>query len=206
MATATTKSPGAGGAVATILEEIRDTASTVGTAGVPSANANTIQGISGGTPVAVSAGGTEIEVVLSLDTAAYASGDLLADTQEIALAVAANGGRALLQSIQLLDESNQSAAFTLHFLTANTSFGTENSAPTITATNMRDSIGIVDVGTGDWRTIGATCRVASLKNIGLGLKAGAGTRSIYFAVVNGTGTPTYTAAALRLKFTLLWEA
>ena len=183
-----------------------DNSPVVGTAGVPSADVSTVQGISGATPVAVSSGGTEIILTLSLDTSAYASGDLLADTQEIALAVGSNGGKALLQSIQLLDESNQGVAFTMHFMAAATSFGTENVAPSISAAAMRDAIAIVDIGVGDWRAVGSTCKVANLKNIGAGIKASAGNRSVYVAVVNGSGTPTFAASALQLRMTFLWEA
>jgi hypothetical protein len=45
--------------------------------------------------------------------------------------------------------------------------------------------------------------VACIRNLGLLLKAGASTTSIYIAAVNGTGTPTYGASDLVLQIGLL---
>lgn len=151
----------------------------------------------------VGAAGDVVDVTLSLDTSAYASGDLLADTQNFT-GVRVAGGRALLQSVTVIDEDDQGAAFTLFFLSANNSLGTENSAPSISDANARDILGWVDVFTSDYKDLGGV-RVASVKPIGLELKAASGSTNLYVAAVNGTGTPTYSAAGLRLKLGLEWS-
>jgi len=50
-----------------------------------------------------------IEVILSLNTSQYASGDVLADTQEVAAAFA-NGHPAVLYSLQVIDEDDQAGS------------------------------------------------------------------------------------------------
>jgi len=68
------------------------------------------------------------EVSLTLDNnTQYASGDLLADTQEIA-SVCVGGRPVILYSIRLLDKDDQGGELDLLFLESNTDMGTENSA------------------------------------------------------------------------------
>lgn len=137
-----------------------------------------------------------VSVALSLDTSAYASGDLLADTQSFT-GVRVNGGRAALQSLTVIDEDDQGVAFTVYFLSANNTFGSENSAPSISDASARDILGWVDVTTADYKDLGGV-KVACVKNIGLLLEAAGGSQLVYLAVVNGTGTPTFTASGVRL--------
>lgn len=136
-----------------------------------------------------------IDFTLSLDTSAYASGDLLAESQSIASVMRAADKTAILQSLVLNDKDDQGAAFTLYFLNANVSMGTENSAPSISDTNADSILGWVDIATTDWKDLGGT-RVASIRNIGLLLKPVSGGTNIYIAAVNGSGTPTFSASGI----------
>ncbi len=147
--------------------------------------------------------GDLIDVLLTVDTLAYSAGDVLADTQAINNAVRVNGGRALLQSVTIIDEEDQGAAFTLIFLSANNSLGIENAAPSITDLSSRDILGWVDIGTSDYKDLGGT-RVASVKGIGLLLEAASASTTLYIAVINGSGTPTYPSPGLRVKLGLIW--
>lgn len=148
--------------------------------------------------------GTLADLTLSLDTNAYSDGDLLADTQELANAVRISGGRALLQSLHVLDEDDQGVALDVVFLSANNTLGTENSAPTVSDANARDILGIVRVGAGDFIDLGGS-RSATLSGLGLALKAAEGSTSLYVAAITRGGSPTYTAAGIRLKFGLIWD-
>lgn len=144
-----------------------------------------------------------IDVTLSLDTSVYASGDLLADTQEIVGAVSTKGGSALLHSVTVLDEDDQGVAFDLHFLQNSTSLGTENSAPSITDANARSNFMCrVPIATGDYTDIGGF-RVATVGNQNKIIKAASGSTSIYVAAINGSGTPTFTASGLKLRIGLI---
>jgi hypothetical protein len=144
------------------------------------------------------------DVTLTLDTAAYASGDVLADTQEIVNAVREAGGTGILQSLTVIDEANQGVAFTVYLLDANQAMGAENAAPTIADTPARDFLGYVDVFTSDYKDLGGV-RVATIRGIGLPLKAESGSTSLYVAAVNGTGTPTFASGELRLRLGLLLD-
>ena len=141
---------------------------------------------------------TVFDVTLSLDTSAYASGDLLADTQIMDGFFRKTDGTGVVQSIQIIDEDDVGAAFDIYFLTSNVTMGTENSVPTISDANSRSVLGPISVVTGDYKDLGGV-KVASVRGISLPVKAVSGTDDLYVAVVNGTGTPTYTASGVRLR-------
>ena len=150
----------------------------------------------------VGASDTCITVTATLDTSAYSSGDLLFDSTEIAAAVRANGGHCVLQSITITDIDDQKTAHTLVFLNAATDMGAANSAPDPDDTELLTIIGHVPVVAADWVDMG-TGSVACIRNIGLGLKAGASTTSLWVAGINGTGTPTHSASGLKISLYLM---
>lgn len=139
-----------------------------------------------------------VDVTLTLDTSAYADGDVLADTQVVAGALRYTDAFAELRSILVLDEDDQGVALDLIFFDANVSLGTENGAPAITDANARSILGLVSVAAADFKDLGGS-RIASLKNVGLVLKAASGTRNVYVAAITRGGTPTYTASGLKLR-------
>jgi len=145
-----------------------------------------------------------ISVTLSLDTSAYASGDLLADTQAISNAVRVLGGQAVLQSIMVIDEDDVGAAFSIYILGANNTMGTENSAPSISDANARAIQAIVDIATTDYKDLGGV-KVANIRGIGAVVEAASDSKDLYVSVVNGTGTPTYTASGIKLVLGFLQD-
>lgn len=151
-----------------------------------------------------SSGLAVLEVTLSLDTAAYADGDVLADTQTVTNAFKIPGGRMILQSVTVLDEDDQGQAFDLIFLDTNNSLGTENAAVSITDANARRIFGRVSIAAGDYYDLVAN-RIATVTNIGLVLAAATGSRSLFLGAVS-RGTGTYTASGIKLKLGVMWEA
>lgn len=149
-------------------------------------------------PLPVATPVSHVDVTLSLDTSAYTAGDVLADTQVVTNAMRANDSLGILQSVVAIDEDDQGAAFDLHFFSANGSLGTENAAPSTADADARTWLGKVSIGTGDWIDLGGV-RVASIANIGLAVKPASGTRNLYVGVINGSGTPTYTASGIKLR-------
>lgn len=146
--------------------------------------------------------GPDVDVVnltLSLDTSAYASGDLVADTQEIVGAASVAGGHVILDSIVIIDEDDQGVALNFVFSQVVTSFGTENSAPNISDANALFVCGHVAFATTDYVDIG-TSKIGTKANINLPMELASGATSLFVAVVNGTGTPTFTATGLKIKF------
>jgi hypothetical protein len=146
-----------------------------------------------------------VAVTLSTDTSAYASGDLIADTQQIDAFFRKADGTGVINSINIIDEDAQGVALYIIFMSTTTSLGAENSAPNITDANLTAGFqGIISVATSDYVTISGT-KVATIRNIGLPVKAVSGTDDIYIAVLNATGTPTFTAAGLEMRIGVLLD-
>lgn len=142
-----------------------------------------------------------IDVTFSPDTSALAAGDLAADTQEIANAFDMADQIGVLDSLILFDEDDNGTApnLDIYFLDSSGSLGTENAAPSATDAVARTVLGKVSVVTADWTDLGGA-KCATIKNVGLIIKAASGTRSLYAAVVCGaTTTPTFTAAGLKAR-------
>jgi len=140
-----------------------------------------------------------ITITCSLDTSAYASGDVLFDTQEIANAVRNNGETCILQSIHVVDIDDQKVEMDLVFFNANTSLGIENAAPDIDDTEVLTTLGVVNVK--NYVDLGEAS-TATVTGIGLPLKAGAATTSLWVAGIT-RGTPTHTASGLQISFGFL---
>jgi hypothetical protein len=141
---------------------------------------------------------TLIDLTLSLDTAAYASGEVLAATQEIPGAVAFSGGAVALHSILVIDKDDQGQGFDLVFFDSDVALGPENGALTITDLDATKILGIVPIVAGDFMDLGGS-RVASLKGVGLVLRAANGSKSVWVAAIS-RGTGTYTAVGILLRF------
>lgn len=139
-----------------------------------------------------------LDVTLSTDTAIYADGDLLADTQSIANAFLKAGGTLVLNSVLVYDEDDQGVAMDLVFLSAANTLGTENAAPSITDALARDIVGKLSIATGDYTDLGGV-RVAQKTDLNMILKAAGTSRILYVAAITRGGTPTYTASGIRLK-------
>lgn len=142
---------------------------------------------------------TVVKVVFTLDTAIYAAGDLLADTQAIAGAFRAAGLTSKLAGVVILDKDDQAAAeMDLVFLADNTSLGTENAAPTISDTNAEKIIATKKIAATDFLDCGG-CKVATtMFSPPLDLWALAGTSA--FCGLITQGTPTQTASGIVVQF------
>lgn len=147
---------------------------------------------------------TLFDVTLSLDTSIYASGDVLADTQVLTSLFRISDGTGVLQSIQIIDQDDQKAAFDVYYLSANVAMGTENSAPSISDANAVNVVGPFSVAVADYKDLGGVS-VAKISGIGQAIKPATGTSNGYIAVVNGTGTPTYTASGVKLRLGVLLD-
>ena len=140
-----------------------------------------------------------VDVTFSLDTSAYGSGDLIADSQVITNACPSEDVPAVLHSVVIVDEDDQKSAIDLVFFDANVSMGTENSAPSIADANARNCLGVVSIAAADYKDFGGVS-VATKDAIGKVVKPASGTRNVYVAIVSNASTPTYTASGLRGRF------
>jgi len=153
-------------------------------------------------PFAVGGHSVVKEVTLSLDTNAYASGDVLAATQEVASALRLSGGSGILHSMVVLDKDDQGEALDVVFLNANGSIGTENAAVSVSDAVADTIIGVVEVAAGDFVDL-ANSQIACKSSLGIVLKVASGT-SLYVAAIS-RGTGTYTAAGITLKVGIIQD-
>lgn len=155
-------------------------------------------------PLPVTTASRIVDVTLSLDiSAAYASGDVLADTQVVSNALRIINGNGLLNSVVVLDEDNQNQALDLVFLSSNVSIGTENSAVSVTDANARNILGIVRINSYDWISLGGV-GVATITGLTLGLQAASGSPDLYLAAITRS-TPTHTASGIRLRLNIITD-
>lgn len=140
-------------------------------------------------------GASDIVVTITptLAAEAHSAGDLLFDSTEIANAVRVAAGTAIVQSITVVDKGDQKPEINLLFANAATDFGTLGAAPDPDDTEAATVIGVVNVPSGDYVDLGGAS-VATVSNVGLLLKAGAATTSLYLAgIAVGTPTPASTS-------------
>lgn len=134
------------------------------------------------------------------DTNALAEGDVAFATQEVAGFSTAADITSILQSVTISCVDDQAIGIDLIFFNANTSLGTENSAPDIDDTEVLTVIGRVQVGAGSFYDLG-TSTMACVYGIGLPMKAGTG-GSIWMAGI-ARGAPTYASGHLQIKLGVL---
>lgn len=152
---------------------------------------------SDGATVPVSTSGDVITATPTLDTVAYASGDVLFNPVALTNAARVNGGALILQSLTILDKDDQGAAMDLFMSQANNNLGTINTAPNISDTNAENLHYVGQIAATDWIDLGG-CRVATLRNIGLQVEAAAGSRDVFLCAIT-RGTPTHTAAGIVIR-------
>lgn len=141
------------------------------------------------------------DLTLSLDTNAYADGDVLADRQELASVGLIAGAGGVIQSVLVLDEDDQAQALDIVFLNSDVTLGTENSAVTISDENARSIVGVVEVGTDDYVDL-AGSQIAHKENLGIGFQCASAATSLYVGAIS-RGTGTYTASGIRLKISIM---
>lgn len=144
-------------------------------------------------------------ITMSTDTGAYASGDLIADTQQFDAFFRKADGTGVINTITVTEKDAQGAAFYVIIHRTSTSMGTENSAPNITDANLVAGIQhIVAFATTDFVTVSGT-KIATKANLGLPVMAVSGTDDLYFSILNSTGTPTYASGEIQLGIGVLLD-
>lgn len=144
------------------------------------------------------------EITLTLDASVgYASGDVLAATQEITDAMRANGGTGVVHSLVVLDRDDQGVAMDIMFLKTNVSVGTENAAISITDANADEVLGIVEITAGDFVDL-VNSQLVTKTNVGLTVGADTGSKSLFLAALS-RGAASYTSWGITAKVGLLLD-
>ena len=158
-----------------------------------------IPGTANGLQVVTAA--TVIDLTLSLDTDAYADGDVLAAAQELALAVRASGSTGVIQSIVVIDQDDQAQALDIVISDSTITLGTENSAVSISDADAAKILGIVEVSTSDYVNL-VNSQLATKTNLGIVIMPDSA--SLYISAIS-RGTGTYSASGIVLRFGILTD-
>lgn len=139
-----------------------------------------------------------IDVTLSCDTGILGAGEVIADSQEILGALRHKGDATELRSIVVIDEDDQGTAIDVIFMRAAKVLGAENSTPSISDADSREIVGRVSIAAADFTDLGGA-REATKPNVALVMKGALDSNSLWVGAITRSGTPTYTAAGLKLR-------
>ena len=100
-----------------------------------------------------------IQVTPTLDTSAYADGDILFDTTEIPDAVIGLGGCSKLVSVAITNKQGDITPMTMYFQQAARGMGTANAAMDVVSANTvhAKQLGYIEAPTDSWKDMGSTC-------------------------------------------------
>ena len=135
-----------------------------------------------------------------LNNDAYDAGDVVFDATVITGAIRVSGGSAMLQSIVVTDKDDQKAQLRLVFFDSAVTFGTADSAPSLSDADSLKCVGHVEILAADYVDYGGVS-IVSMGAIGKLMKA-SGSANLYVAAMT-SGTPTYTTGGLQLRFGFL---
>lgn len=143
------------------------------------------------------------KLTFSADTSAMADNDVIAAPQEIPGFFRSTGGIAYIHSIVLADKADQAQDVEFIFLNADGSIGAENAAYAPTDAVLETITGTFLVATTDYSdaTNGQT---VTKTNLGLMVKAAAGSDSLWVGAVCRSGTPTYAADSLIINLGVMY--
>lgn len=140
----------------------------------------------------------QVSVTLSLDTAIYANGDVLAATQRIDGFFSGPKANGIIRSVVVLDKDNQGTALDLIFLGSNVVLGAENAAISIADADAESVQGVLSVAAADFLAM-INSKVAPKHSLAIPVKGASDTDAFFIAAVVRSGTPTYSASGIVLQ-------
>ncbi len=146
--------------------------------------------------------GSLITLTPTLDTAIYADADVLFVPVELQNVVLDTKGLAKLRTLVVQDLADQKQAIDLLFFTEDPgNLGAANAALAMSDAEFGPFIGHVRVAAADY--VSGNANAYATKQLDMLLGAKVKSKSLWVAGVVRSGTPTYAADSLTLKF--LWE-
>ena len=133
-----------------------------------------------------------ITVTPTIETSTIDANDVLFNPIEVPFAVSDAGGRSILQSICLIDQTNTAVdagvQIDLVFTQDSTNLGTLDAAVSCADTVLDGILGIVNVAAGDYVYM-INVQIATKNDIGLVLLSASSSKSIYVGgIISETGT------------------
>lgn len=176
----------------------------LGTAGTPSTDVISVQGVTAGIPLASSLKTVQVVSTPTLDTSAYATGDNLFGTAMVDLGavVRANGGTGIITGLSVLDISNPSGILNpssldvLLFDTTGT-IQAANAAAAYSDAVMAKCVDLIQVATYSLTTVNSFAK----RDLWKTFKCASADTHLYMAVIV-RGTPTYGVSDLTFTFSI----
>lgn len=153
-----------------------------------------LKGILTGTNLNQNVGGYTVSLkdTTAVSTSAYTAGDAVGAKRTITGALRISNGSGVLQSITILDRSNQKAALEVFIFDSDPAAATiTDNAAFVFSTDDLKVLAHVTIAAADYITVNSKA-VATIDGIGVTLK-GANANTSLFAAVVAVGTPTYAA-------------
>jgi hypothetical protein len=146
-----------------------------------------------------------VEVTPVLDTSEYADGDTLGAPFAIAGACRREGLDVVLADVTVLDKAKQSTAIDIMFFRSlPTVASADNAAINISDAEMEKCIGGVSIAAADFKALSASS-YANPAPFNKLLSPAANSTVLYGQLVCRSGTPTYAASSLVIKFKFLQD-
>lgn len=163
----------------------------------------TNQGSAGAAAWPVKGTGFSIPVTLTVTNGAYTIGDVVGGLITLPSMVSANGKRAMVYSITLAGVT--AIPYELWFLSADIATpAADNATFTLVAADTALVRGIVPIYASDYFAPASAFNVASLRNVGLQVQAGAATTSLYaYLKATAVTSPGTTQIFLRVEGEML---
>jgi hypothetical protein len=138
-----------------------------------------------------------VDFTPSLDTSAYADGDVVFDTEAVTL-MSANDHYAELIGLSVIDKDDQKQSLEIYFFNASNSLGTENSAPSISDANAAYYLGHAAISAAEYRDLGGVSVAFAYLDKPMVLKSISGASTVGVAGIT-RGAPTHTASGLVIR-------
>jgi hypothetical protein len=149
----------------------------------------------------------QIDIIPTLDTSAYASGDAMDVKQEISFAGQLQDPvkSGIIASIAIIDTAQQSAAFDMEFFDQSIADQTDNVACNVSAADALKWLGRVSVTAADYKDIGAAhCAVKNIADTGFHINFPDAYSSLYMQLIC-RDAPTYLASSLKIRISILMD-
>ncbi len=139
--------------------------------------------------------------------AAYSSGDVIGAVTALPEAVLDFNGTGVLQSLVMTDATNTKAAIDVVFFRSApaNSIGADNAAYALNDADLPLVLGRFSVATGDWVSSGSNNAEATERGIGLIVKSGAGSKSVYYALIARSAITLAAVTDLRIAVGILQD-
>jgi len=147
---------------------------------------------------------TVTAVTPTISTSAYQANDAVGGRMTFAIPAssAAVGGGGSVLSLTVIDLSGQNAALNLFLFDQPFTATADSAVFAPSAADLANCLGVIQVQTSDYVSAGANGSVATVKGVGLAVRAINTAALLIYAQAMTTGTPTYALSALTFKLGL----